>query len=95
MSDKKQRIIKNKNNLKDYLSDTMLSMGEEKIETPLFTFGFRKSNQLVVDDPKLVPDKYKRIEEVEKIDKNLIKKDFKNGDVEGCHIEYIDNLQIK
>jgi len=92
---KKQALNSRRDTLKDYLADSMLLTNNLKIETPLFKFSFRKSSQLIVDDETKVPAKYKTIVKTVKIDKNAIKKDFKDKKVKWCHIEEKQNLQVK
>ncbi|MDB4302093.1 siphovirus Gp157 family protein [bacterium] len=93
----KETAIKNRSeSLKQYVSDTMLEMDEKKIETPLFTFSFRKSQTVEFDDKDLIPTIYKESIVTEKIDKNNLKKILKTGElIVGCHLQDHSKLQVK
>ena len=92
---KKQALNNKIDTLTNYLSTNMLQMDVKKIDTPLFTFSFRKSESIVIDDNTLVPAIYKESVVTEKIDKRALKKAFKEESIPGCHIEVKQNLQLK
>ena len=81
--------------LKEYLSEGLQSMNIDKLQGELFKFSFRKSESVVIDDEEKVPADFVIIKEVKTISKTEIKKAFKLGLVEGCHLEVKQNLQIK
>jgi hypothetical protein len=60
------------------------------------TFSVRRSEALIVDNPDLVPDTWKRTTITVDIPKDPLKKAIKAGeDVPGVHIEPRENLQRK
>jgi len=82
--------------IKSYLDYNLKQMGIAKLDTPLFKFSYRKSEQVVIDDSDALNDTYKRFNTVVDIDKVAIKLAVKNGlVVAGAHIEEKQNLQIK
>jgi len=73
-------------------------LGGEKVETDLFTFSFRKSTSVNVDDVELATLKGKFVDEKTTwtIKKAEIKKAIKDGEVvEGAYLEDKYNLQVK
>lgn len=82
--------------LKTALTNAMLSFEIEEIKTETTKINFRKSHTLEVLDELKVDKKYKTQTVTTKIDKNLIKKDIKNGEkVSGVELKENLNLQIK
>jgi hypothetical protein len=70
----------------------------EKVETSLFKFSFRKSSSIEIIDEKLVPEQFKKREEVVKISKSDIKNHLKEkgeSQIEGARIVENKNLTIK
>jgi hypothetical protein len=60
------------------------------------TFSIRRSEALIVDDPNIVPDKWKQITVETHVSKDPVKKAIKAGEsIPGVHIEVRDNLQRK
>ena len=93
----KKRMAESKaDQVKSYLDYNLKQMGIAKLETPLFKFSYRKSEQVVIDDTESLNDTYKRFKTVVDIDKAAIKLAVKSGIVvTGAHIEEKQNLQIK
>lgn len=91
--EKEKRI----DSLKKYLTNSMVTAGENGIETSKVCISFRKSESVVVDADKLDKAFIKETVTVEhKPDKIAIKKAIKEGlNVEGAYIETKQNLQIK
>lgn len=82
--------------MKEYVMRCMEVAGETRLETPKVALSQRKSTYLDVDDEMMVPEDYKTIEEVTKIDKNAIKAAINNGEqVTGCEIKERVSLQVK
>lgn len=82
--------------LKHNISEAMKLYGYDKIETPVLKLSFRKSETVEIDSEALIPDFYKPIQVICKVDKTLIKNAIKEGqEVPGAHIEVHQNLQIK
>ena len=87
--------------LSGYLLKSMIKRGEKKVKTPLFTMSWRKPTQkAVVDDESIIPGSYyvtvPAVKAYSKLDKRLLLKGLKAGDIEGAHLEDgTINLSIK
>ena len=92
-----KRVKKNTiDRLKSNIKDCMELLGTKKVETVLGNISIRKSaGSLVIEDEEKIPAIYKTVEQVVKVDKNIIKDFIKKGhEVEGCRIEYGTTLTI-
>lgn len=58
--------------LKVYLAFSMKAHGDKKLDTPKVRLSFRKSTSTEITDEKLVPDEFKTIQTVVKIDKKKL-----------------------
>ena len=58
--------------LKDYLAFSMQAHGDRELDTPKIRLSFRKSTSTEITDASLVPDEFKTVETVEKIDKKRL-----------------------
>ena len=58
--------------LKGYLAFSMQAHGDKKLDTPKVRLSFRKSTSIEITDEKLVPDEFKTIQTVVKIDKKKL-----------------------
>lgn len=84
------------NSLKKYLTDILLNLDKNKIETELGNLGLRKSVSVAIDNLDLIPKKYiqKKIELVP--DKRLLSEILKQGkNIKGVHLENNYSLQIR
>ena len=84
------------NSLKKYLTEILLNLDKNKIETELGNLGLRKSVSVAIDNLDLIPKKYiqKKIELVP--DKRMLSELLKQGkNIKGAHLEYKHSLQIK
>ncbi|MCQ8213773.1 siphovirus Gp157 family protein [Cetobacterium somerae] len=84
------------NNLKKYLTDILLNLDKNKIETELGNLGLRKSVSVAIDNLDLIPKKYiqKKIELVP--DKRTLSELLKQGkNIKGVHLEDKYSLQIR
>lgn len=84
------------NSLKKYLTDILLNLDKNKIETELGNLGLRKSVSVAIDNLDLIPKKYiqKKIELVP--DKRLLSEILKQGkNIKGVHLEDKYSLQIR
>lgn len=82
--------------LKKYLTDILLNLDKNKIETELGNLGLRKSVSVAIDNLDLIPKKYiqKKIELVP--DKRLLSEILKQGkNIKGVHLENRYSLQIR
>lgn len=94
LQDKRNSLV---SKLKERISQAMELYGIEKIETPLMTISFRKSESVEIDNFDLLPNEYKVIPEAKlRADKKAIKEAIKSGiDVQGAYIQSNKSLQIK
>lgn len=84
------------NSLKKYLTDILLNLDKNKIETELGNLGLRKNVSVAIDNLDLIPKKYiqKKIELVP--DKRLLSEILKQGkNIKGVHLENNYSLQIR
>jgi sulfur carrier protein ThiS len=96
LTDLKYSYLKKADNIKNYISFSLLKNGIEKLETDISKLSFRKSQSLVITDEKLIPEEFIKIKEVKSIDKIAIKEAIKGGrTIDGAIIEEKQNLQIK
>lgn len=98
--DRLERLRKQKekkvNSLKKYLTDILLNLDKNKIETELGNLGLRKSVSVSIDNLDLIPKKYiqKKIELVP--DKRMLSELLKQGkNIKGAHLENKYTLQIR
>ena len=84
------------NSLKKYLTDILLNLDRNKIETELGNLGLRKTVSVAIDNLDLIPKKYiqKKIELVP--DKRTLSELLKQGkNIKGVHLEDKYSLQIR
>ncbi|MCD8357472.1 MAG: siphovirus Gp157 family protein [Clostridia bacterium] len=87
---------KKRESFMEYIESCMDEVGKVKIQDARARLSFRKSEQLVVDDPDMLPRKFIVVKTEEKPDKTAIKAAIKAGiEISGAHIETCRNLQIK
>lgn len=93
----KDSLEGNIDRMKKVLEMAMIATGKRKFRTKLFSFWIQKNTPSlkvdVVDDA--VPAKY-HIPQPDKIDREAIKKDLKNGaNIEWAHIEQSESIRIR
>lgn len=91
-----RRSIKEKKveRLRGYLSYSMQSFGDTKLETPRVALSFRKSQVVEIEDESLIPQNLMKVKATP--DKAAIKKAIKAGEtVEGATLVDRQNLQVK
>lgn len=82
--------------MREYVLNCMEIAAQNRLETPKVVLSQRKSQYIEVNNVLDVPEDYKTIEEVTKVDKTAIKNAIKNGaDVSGCELKERINLQVK
>lgn len=84
------------NSLKKYLTEILLNLDKNKIETELGNLGLRKSVSVAIDNLDLIPKKYiqKKIELIP--DKRMLSELLKQGkNIKGAHLENKYSLQIR
>ena len=77
------------------LAELMTELHCEKVETPRFAIGFRKSSAVVIDDESKIPEEYIKVTTERMPMKKELCAALKGGDIPGCHLEERRNLQIK
>ena len=83
--------------LKEYTTYCMELLGNKKLDTTLGRISLRKKPEtLNIIDESLIPSQYKEIIQTVKVDKAQIKKDLKEGNIEGVElVEGGNSLQVK
>lgn len=96
-AEKSKETKDKKDTLKKMIMETMENLGVKKIETATGTFTIRKNAPaLIIEDDRLIPEKFKTIVQETKIEKNEIKKALKDGaEIEGVRLESSQSLLIK
>jgi len=76
------------------MKNAIVSSGETKIKTDLFSFFIRDSEALSIADEDNIPRQFLRIKK--EVDKVAIKKAIKDGEeIEGCYIVKNRSLGVK
>ncbi len=96
MKNKIDRFEKKNESIRNYLKFNMKNINKKSIKSPLIDIILRKNPaSTIIDDESKIDDKYKKIKQVESIDKNLIKSDIKSGlEVIGAHLEEGESLIV-
>jgi len=99
LKERRERKEKQSENLKNYLSGTMLMLGKAKVETARNVLSFRKSTSLLISDENWFMEKYPELVKTE-IKKSIPKKEItdliKQGqEFTGVTLVEKQNLQIK
>ena len=95
LADRRRAREKRIENLKNYLTSSMVAANENGIETSKVCISFRKSESVVVNE-EILDRKYFNEKVSYTPDKTAIKKALKDGaTIDGAYIETKQNLQIK
>jgi hypothetical protein len=95
LADRRRAREKRIENLKNYLTSSMVAANENGIETSKVCISFRKSESVVVNE-EILDRKYFNEKVTYTPDKTAIKKALKDGaTIDGAYIETKQNLQIK
>lgn len=95
LADRRRAREKRIENLKNYLTSSMVAANENGIETSKVCISFRKSESVVVNEA-LLDQKYFNEKVSYTPDKTAIKKALKDGaTIDGAYIETKQNLQIR
>lgn len=91
----KKTALENKaDRLSEMMKNAILSSGENKFKTSLYSFNIKKTESVEVRDLDVVPRAYLRLKK--EADKVAIKKALKNGDViEGVYLSEKLSLGVK
>lgn len=79
----------------DWLEQYLQAMMEgQTYKSPKVAIGYRKSTKAICDDPSNLPIEFMKVTYEPRL--NLIKDALKKGEkIDGCHLEEINNIQIK
>jgi predicted small secreted protein len=95
LADRRRAREKRIENLKNYLTSSMVAANENGIETSKVCISFRKSESVVVNE-EILDRKYFNEKVSYTPDKTAIKKALKDGaTIDGAYIETKQNLQLK
>ena len=94
-SQAKKTALENKaDRLSEMMKNAILSSGENKFKTSLYSFNIKKTESVEVRDLDVIPRAYLRLKK--EADKVAIKKALKNGDViEGVYLSEKLSLGVK
>jgi hypothetical protein len=96
LRERQQSAEKAAKRLEGYVLHVLRQRGGQPLRGQNVTFSVRRTEALIVDDPGVVPDQWKRTTVNIDILKNPIKQALKAGeDVPGVHLEQHENLQRK
>lgn len=96
LAERRGRNERKAERLRRYLSDSMLALGDTKLETARVALSFRKSESVVIEDQAALPVEFLKVKMTETADKAAIKKALKAGQqVAGAQLVENKNLQIK
>lgn len=91
-----ERLKKCRDKVKDYLSVNCERLGIEKINGVYAKISFRKSEQVIITNEKLLSSEYMIETITYKPNLTKIKEDIKKGiEVNGAHIQKKNNISIK
>jgi len=88
LAQRAKRLSDNSDRLKQLMEDALIESGQDKLQTDRFTFSFRKSESLNIDEsvmPSDLPDNFVRVKY--EFDKVALKEAIKHG-------EFFDGVQI-
>lgn len=96
LATRRKSLEKNKESLKEYLSNSLKIQDVKKLKTNLFTFYFKKNPTSVsIKDGVEIPKEY-LIEQEPKVDKRAIKKDLEDGKViDGVELTQSESMVIR
>lgn len=97
MAQRQDRIDNKVEHLKNYLKFNMQALDKKKIEGTEFDISLRSTQgQIIVDDEKVIDNKYWLEKLVKNVDKKAIRTDIDAGEeVKGAHLEQGVSLMIK
>lgn len=104
MKDEEKRIANNRKtlensnkNLMQYIQESLQTIGIKQIKGQLFKVNIQKNKaSVVIDDEKLIDEKYKKEETLVTIDKNALYDDLKVGnEVLGAKLVQTESVRIR
>lgn len=97
LKERREKLEKKKEWLKNYLMENMLKLGYTKVESTYGTLSTRKSKSTIINENIIAKDpRYWSIETKDKFDKNKIKKLIESGEeIVGAYIQENTSVVIK
>ena len=93
---KKSAIENNIKRLRLRLGDCLLSMDTKKYSAGTFTVYRRETQQVIIDDPEIIPAEFMKTRVTATPNKTLIKESIKEGkEVAGAHLQTNQSITIK
>lgn len=94
----KNRVTENKiKNAKNQMYYYLKKLDIKKLETPLYNFNIQKSKaSVIIENETEIPEEYKKVETIEKIDKKELYKDLKEGkEIKGVYLKDNESMRIR
>ena len=98
ISEKRKFMENHIGRLKKMLEESMVQMDKDDVKAGTFTLKIQKNPYSVeIEDESLIPEEYKTIEQVVKIDKKHIVDDYKADQmmIPGVNVKQTESLRIK
>jgi hypothetical protein len=97
LKERREKLEKKKEWLKNYLMENMLKLGYTKVESTYGTLSTRKSKSTIINENIIAKDpRYWSVETKDKFDKNKIKKLIESGEeIVGAYIQENTSVVIK
>lgn len=97
LKERREKLEKKKEWLKNYLMENMLKLGYTKVESTYGTLSTRKSKSTIINENIIAKDpRYWSVETKDKFDKNKIKKLIESGEeIVGAYIQENISVVIK
>lgn len=97
LKERREKLEKKKEWLKNYLMENMLKLGYTKVESTYGTLSTRKSKSTIINENIIAKDpRYWSVETKDKFDKNKIKKLIESGEeIVGAYIQENTSVVIR
>ena len=97
LSEKRKALENKANRMKQYLEDNMRLTGNTKFKTAFYSYSIQANPPSVdISNEDLVPDTYKTVETIVKIDKKQLLADIKSGlEIEGASLKQGSSLRVR
>ena len=94
LAERKTRAEKSTESLKNYMSDSLLKLDYKTLKTNHFTYGFRKSTAVEIDNLELLPKEFVKEKITIAPDKAALKVALKDNEVPGARLVEEQSLQL-
>lgn len=97
LSEKRKALENKANRMKQYLEDNMRLTGNTKFKTAFYSYNIQANPPSVdISNEDLIPDTYKTVETITKIDKKQLLADIKSGlEIEGASLKQGSSLRVR